>query len=148
MNNGTPMNNQALLLDTHIWIWFSLGDAQLSKKVSQQINQAIQEGNICISAISLWELAMLESKKKITLAAPCLEWIKKNLHELRLRVIPLIPEIVVDSCSLPDGFHADPADRLIIATARVENLTLISKDSAILSYGKQGHLAVQKPSKK
>lgn len=134
------MNSPMLLLDTHIWLWFSLGDMQLSKQISRHINRAMQENKVCISAISLWELAMLESKGRITLAIPCLEWIKKNLREMRIHLLPLTPEITVESCHLPANFHADPADRIIVATARIENLALISKDIAILEYSKQGHV--------
>lgn len=132
-----PTNNPVRLLDTHIWLWFSLCNTSLSNTLIEKINHTLQEGSVFISAISLWELAMLEQKKRIILTTPCLEWINRNLQETHISVLPITPEIAVDSCQLPDSFHGDPADRMIIATARIEGIPLASKDNAILQYGKK-----------
>jgi len=129
-----PTNN--LLLDTHIFIWLMNGDSNLSKKAQQLIEKAHKNGNLFISAISIWEVSMLEEKQRIVLNKPCLEWIKSALH-YGIQLSPLSPEIAVESCHLPQYAAGDPADRIIIATARIESLLLLTCDERILMYGKQ-----------
>jgi PIN domain nuclease of toxin-antitoxin system len=85
---------------------------------------------------------MLVAKKRIILNCPCLEWIKQAAAHLR--VIDLTAAIAVDSCELPDAFHGDPADRIIAASARAENLTLLTRDNNILAYSKKKHLQALK----
>ncbi len=128
------------LLDTHAWIWFITGNSELSKIAQKTINQATQEHQLYLAAISLWELAMLENRKRITLGMPRLEWINQSLKLANIDILPINPAIAVESCQLPDGFHEDPADRLIVATARVHDLTLITRDSRILDYGKKKYV--------
>lgn len=128
------MNN--VLLDTHIWIWLMNGDPCLLQAAREQIDLAHKNGNVFVSAISSWEVGMLEQKKRIVLNKPCVEWIKSSLH-LGIQLLPLTPEIAVESCHLPEYFAKDPADRMIIATARVESLTLLTRDEKILAYGQQ-----------
>ncbi len=131
---------RSILLDTHAWIWLVNGDANLSKKAINYIQSFVAENNIFLSTISTWELAMLEAKKKIILTSPCLEWINKSLQLTGIQLLPLSPNIAVESSRLPGDFHGDPADRIIVATARIENLTLVTKDSKIIEYSKQKYL--------
>lgn len=131
----------SILLDTHIWIWFVNGNEELAKPIRKKINAAIQQNTIAIAAISLWEIGMLESKNRITLGMPCLEWINKSIELTCLQVLPLTPTIAVESCSLPGSFHGDPADRLIIATSRVEGATLITRDDKILKYSQKKYIS-------
>ena len=128
------MNN--LLLDTHVLIWLMNGDQSLSKKSQKLIEDARKKGNIFISAITVWEVSMLEQKQRIVLNKPCLEWIKSALH-YGIKLATLTPEIAVESCQLPGYSAGDPADRIIIATARIESLMLLTCDERILTYGKQ-----------
>lgn len=128
------MNN--LLLDTHVLIWLMNGDASLSIKTKKLIEKVYKEGSICIAAISVWEVAMLEKKQRIVLNKPCFEWIKDALR-FGIRLIPLSPEIAIESCYLPGYLAGDPADRIIIASARVESLCLVTCDEKILTYGEQ-----------
>lgn len=130
-----------LLLDTHVWIWFSNGNEDLSKPTRKLINQA---DKLFIAAISLWELSMLEAKNRIVLEMPCVEWINQSLALANIQVLPLTTPIAVDSCHLPGNFHDDPADRLIVASARVANLKLMTRDQRILSYSKQKHVSCVK----
>jgi PIN domain nuclease of toxin-antitoxin system len=131
-------------LDTHVWIWFINGSEALSKAIQKKINVAIQENKIGIAAISLWEISMLESKKRIILDMPCVEWINKSLKITHTFIFPLTPAIAVESCSLPDMFHEDSADRIITATARVEGLTLLTRDQRILEYSKKKYVSAIK----
>ena len=128
------MNN--LLLDTHVLIWLMNGDSKLSTKTQELIEQARKLGSISIAAISVWEVAMLEQKNRIVLNKPCFEWIKDTLR-FGIRLVPLIPEIAIESCHLPGYLAADPADRIIIATARIESLCLVTSDEKMLQYGAQ-----------
>lgn len=129
-----PTNN--LLLDTHVLIWLMNGDLSLSKKSQEIIENARKKANIFISAISVWEIGMLEQKQRIILNKPCLEWIKSSL-KYGIKLLPLTPEIAIESCQLPGYAAGDPADRIIIATARIESLMLLTCDERILAYGQQ-----------
>lgn len=131
----------SLLLDTHTWLWYVNGDRTLKPKARTLINQAAFNQTLFISAISTWEIAMLEAKQRIQLSMPTLQWIQSAIDNLPLQVIHLTPEITVESCQLLD-MHGDPADRLIVATARVENLTLLTRDKNIQAYAKAKHLHV------
>lgn len=123
------------LLDTHVWLWYMNGNKELSRHARDMIAEAIRNRKIFIAAISLWEVAMLEQKKRIAMQIPCLEWINRSIELTHLQIIELTPEIAVESCHLPGSFHGDPADKLIVASARIENMTLVTKDKTILSYG-------------
>jgi PIN domain nuclease of toxin-antitoxin system len=134
--------NSGILLDTHIWIWFMEGDKSLKPASRRLIDQAAQDGSVYVSSISFWEIAVLEAKERIKLARPCLEWIQASAELLGLQTIELTPKVAVESYQLPGDFHGDPADRIITASARVEGLTLMTKDKAILKYAKQHHVQV------
>ena len=131
-----------ILLDTHIWIWFANGEKHLPKIMRKTINQAIQNQSAFIAAISLWEVAMLAKKNRLTLSMPCLEWIEESMAHCQLRLQPLTPTIAADSCQLPGKFHGDPADQIIVATARTEGLQLLTCDEKILSYSKHQYVSV------
>ena len=131
--------NIQLLLDTHIFIWLINGDEFLSSKARRHIENVLEkEGGIAISAISLWEISMLNSRKRILLNQPCLNWISHSLQAPGIYLSELTPEIAVDSCTLPNKFHGDPADRMIIATARILDVPLMTRDEKILTYSQQG----------
>ena len=108
--------------------------AHFQKKAQKLIEQDREEGTIFVSAISIWEIGMLEQKKRIILNKPCLEWVKEIFH-YGVQLSPLTPEIAIESCQLPAYIAGDPADRIIIATARIESLTLLTCDERILAYG-------------
>ena len=120
-----------LLLDTHVWIWLSSGKNELlSTKLKEAMNSS---GHNWISAISCWELAKLEEKKRIGFSIPMLTWIRRSLNEYNIRVADLSPEIAVESTGLRD-FHGDPADQIIVATARILSMRLATADRQILDY--------------
>jgi len=128
-----------LLLDTHTWIWYATGDKTITNKIKNDIEQARDEQSLFIAAISLWEISMLEKKGRIVLNMPCLEWIDMSMAKLGLQVIPLTAKVAVESCNLPGDFHGDPADRLIVATARHNNFLLLTRDTKIVEYSKASY---------
>ncbi|MCH8095648.1 MAG: type II toxin-antitoxin system VapC family toxin [Proteobacteria bacterium] len=138
------MNNsvRGLLLDTYVWIWLVNGDPELGADALAAIERAAAAGSVLVAAISVWEVAMIEAKGRIVLAKPCAQWVKEALSAPGLALAPLTPEIAVESCQLPGTFHNDLADRLIVATARVGDATLVTRDERILAYGAAGHASV------
>ncbi len=132
------------LLDTHVWIWMMEGSArQLSSTTVSMIEAAGSRSELVVSAISVWEVAMLEAKGRITLSRSVHEWVNDALTATGLRLAELTPAIALDSARLPDEPHADPADRIIIATARVLGATMITCDERVLAYGASGHVRVR-----
>lgn len=132
-----------LLLDTHVWLWFALGDAsRLTAPVRKKIEAAAHGGKLVVSAISIWEIGMLEAKGRIVLGAPCEKWITAALELPGLRLIGLEPEIAVASSRLPGEIHGDPADRMLAATARARDAMLATADERLLEYGKAGFMRV------
>ena len=133
-----------LVLDTHVWIWMLEGvESELSAATVSVIEDAGGRAQVVVSAISVWELAMLEAKGRITLSRSIDEWVRAALTAPGLRLVDLAPEISLESTRLPGTPHGDPADRMIIATARVLGGTLITCDDQILSYGAEGHVRVR-----
>ncbi len=129
------------LLDTHVWIWLVNGGPEgLLLAATDAIRRASAESALAVSAISVWEVAMLESKGRLQLHMDCIEWVSETTRRAGLRIIPLSPEIAVASTRLPGDLHGDPADRIIAATARREGAILVTRDRALLGYAAQGHL--------
>ncbi|OGJ84499.1 MAG: twitching motility protein PilT [Candidatus Raymondbacteria bacterium RifOxyA12_full_50_37] len=132
--------DHCVILDTHTWLWYVLGDDNLNKKHQALITDAAKHSSLYLSSISLWEVAMLEAKNRIVLSKDCHTWIKEAVTIPGLSLAPISIEIAVDSTRLPENFHGDPADRIIVATARQKNAILITKDAKIMEYAKAGHL--------
>jgi PIN domain nuclease of toxin-antitoxin system len=122
-----------ILLDTHTWWWALSEPENLSPLAQQQIEQT-PFGHHCIASISLWEFAMMAQRGRIQLTISPQEWLDYALQNARTRVLPLSAEIALDSCNLPGEFHKDPADRLIVATARSYDIVLLTKDQKIRDY--------------
>jgi len=137
MKSGTRTNNydEIVLLDTHIWIWLLNGsEKSINPKCLTFINKAVIHSNIKVSAISVWEVGMLEAKGKIKFPIDCLDWVEQALGAPGISLAPITPEIAIKSSRLPGNFHGDPADRIIVSTARKLNATLITHDKNILRY--------------
>jgi PIN domain nuclease of toxin-antitoxin system len=134
----------SIILDTHAWIWYVNGNAELSKLARKKINEAINNNRAYLAAISLWEIAMLELKGRITLEMPYFEWINQSIKLTKIHISPLTPAIAAESRHLPGTFHGDPADKMIVATARCENHMLITRDSKILDYSRDKYISIIK----
>ena len=136
-----------LLLDTHIWLWLACGvQGKIRPSTLRSIEQAGQRRELFISIISVWEIALLESKRRIVLPMSRQKWMARALDNPGIKLIALDePEIVLDSCQLPEQFHADPADRFLVATARARNAVLVTADQRILDYSKSGHVKTLAP---
>ena len=130
-----------LLLDTHVWLWVVAGAPDLSVKARDAIVETAAAGSLRIAAISLWEIALLASRGRIVLGKSIGLWLDEALADPGPAIDPLTPQVAIESQALPDVFHRDPADRLIVATARVANATLMTRDRRILDYAARGHLA-------
>lgn len=136
------MRAQRLLLDTHVWLWVALGESTMLKPLLRKaIERAGESGILFVSIISVWELAMLEAKKRLVLPMTIDTWVERALDRPELTLLGLTrPATAIDSCRLPGEFHADPADRLLVATARAENVALVTRDQKILDYAAAGHV--------
>ena len=122
-----------IVLDTHIWVWWVHNDAQLTDE-HREIIQKYEDEGLGVSIFSCWEVAKLVELKKLILHCPIDEWLKTALGYPGIRLLDLTTEIVVDSTQLPGEFHRDPADQIIVATARVYNCPLLTADRKILKY--------------
>jgi PIN domain nuclease of toxin-antitoxin system len=132
-----------LLLDTHIWLWYAEGVADaLSPTVLAGIDQARKERRLYVSVISAWEIGLLLAKHRIVLSVPLQDWVEQAAALPGLRVRALTTEVAIESTLLPGEPHADPADRFLIAEARLASLTLVTADRKIIDYGRAGHVRV------
>lgn len=136
------MREQTIVLDTHIWLWAITGDKSISSTIRQRISLAIQKGRVLIPAICVWEVGMLLNKGRIQLNEPLTRWVSAAFEQSGFLLAPINETVAIESCLLPGNFHNDPADRLIVATTRIEKGTLITHDSRILEYAKAGHVHV------
>lgn len=122
-----------IVLDTHVWIWWVLDYDKLTTRQQTAIKEN-EAGEIGVSAISIWEVAKLVELGKLELPHSLEEWFDQALNYPGIRVISLTPQIVIESTRLPGEFHRDPADQLIVATARNFDCPLVTLDQRILHY--------------
>jgi len=135
------MSEGLLLLDTHCWIWAQLGIVdQLSRTAISAIRRAEQSGLLRVSVISVWELAMLERRGRVALPSSIGRWVDEALRKSGVSLAELTPEIAIESVHLPGDLHGDPADRMIVATARILGATLVTKDRRLLEYSQARHV--------
>ena len=139
-----PPRRGRLILDTHVWIWAVEGlTANLAPATIESIEAAARAGTLAVSAISVWELAMLVKRGRLTLATAVQTWVEASLRPPGVRIIPVGAAVALESTRLPDlEQHKDPADRIIIATARRHG-TLVTCDRPILQWaGAHKHVRV------
>ena len=123
-----------IVLDTHTLVWWVTGDVALSKKAKTAIDRELNGGQIIVSAISAWEIAMLVERERLVLSMDVESWLATVAKIDAVRFIPLDVEIALKSVDLPGSFHKDPADRMIVATARKLAVPLVTKDEKIRVY--------------
>ena len=119
------------LLDTHILLWWHGDRGRLSREQQDVIAAAGEDSPLEVSDISLWEVAMLYNLGRIRLTIPLREWLDKAVAAPLVRRHGISPAVAAELASLPDSFHRDPADRILVATARVLGATLLTRDSRI-----------------
>ncbi|MEO6752458.1 MAG: type II toxin-antitoxin system VapC family toxin [Chthoniobacteraceae bacterium] len=122
-----------IILDTHIWVWWVHGDPALPASIRALLDSSETTG-IAVSAISCWEVAKLVERGRLTLPCPVLDWLQQALSYPGVRLIELSPRICAESAQLPGEFHRDPADQIIVATARILDAPLVTVDGKLLAY--------------
>jgi len=131
-----------ILLDTCAVIWSAVVDA-LNAEAESALQAAYDSGEpIWISPFSAWEVGMLVSKGRLALTLPPERWFQTVISKPGVRLAPVEPDMLIRSSHLPGTPSSDPADSIIIATARELGATVMTRDRRILDYGTQGHVAV------
>ena len=118
-----------LLLDTHIWVWSVNEPRRLSGRVARALTN--QQNELWLSPISVWELVMLTEKGRIELDEDAVSWTRRTVEQLHLQEAPLTTEVALETSALHLP-HSDPSDRLIAASAKVFDLTLVTADEKLL----------------
>ena len=121
----------SVLLDTHMWVWWLTPDSPLSRAERAALDAEAARRELFLSAISLWETQILHAKQRLELPLPFADWLARAADERVITVLPLSVEVVFALDALPAAFHGDPADRLIVATARAHAMPLATHDAAI-----------------
>lgn len=120
-----------VLLDTHVWVWWLTPGSPLTRVEREAIDASAERREVHIAAISLWEAQVLHRKRRLELPVPFADWLVRAADSRMVSVVPLDVDAVLAVDSLPESFHGDPADRMIVATARARALPLATHDKAI-----------------
>ena len=121
----------APLLDTHVWVWWLRHDERLRRRSIAQLDALPSSDRPSVADISLWEVAMLVSRQRLTLDRPLEDWLAVAAHPRTVHVVPISSAIAAETARLPRALR-DPADRIIVATSRVAEIPLFTRDAAIL----------------
>ena len=128
-----------ILLDTHVWVWWVHGHPRLTREY-QEILASQESGGLAVSAISCWKVAKLVEHRRLVLPCPTAQWLDQALSYPGVRLVELTPRIAAESAALPGEFHRDPADQILVATARVLGCPLVTADEKIRNYPHVGVL--------
>ena len=123
------------LLDTHILLWWFGEDSRLSLEQRRVLQEADGQNPLWVADITLWEIATLWSLGRIKLHLPLRDWLEQATAPPLVRRLPITPAVAAELSALPDSFHRDPADRLLVATARILGATLLTQDRRIVEAG-------------
>jgi len=121
-----------ILLDTHVWIWSQESPEKLGSKACNKVSD--EDNELFVSPISSLEIARLAWAGRLTLAGRLQTWVSESMQALLAVTVPLTQEIAITAYDLPGDFHRDPADRMLVATAVVHDLTLVTADERVLAY--------------
>jgi PIN domain nuclease of toxin-antitoxin system len=122
------------LLDTHAWVWWVTEDKRLSRPAATAIRRSLTNNSLFLSLISVWEVAKKVEKGQLILDRPVEQWLDQAVASRGLGLWELTRPILVESCNLPPPFHGDPADQIIVATARRHGAAIVTRDERIRSY--------------
>jgi PIN domain nuclease of toxin-antitoxin system len=122
------------LLDTHAWVWWVTEDRRLSTRAKSRIATSMARQDLWISLISVWEVAKKVEKQQLIIDRPLDQWLDEAVTRPGLGVWEMTRTVLVQSCELPQPFHGDPADQILVATARERGATLVTKDQRIRRY--------------
>ena len=136
MKTVFSLSNQTLLLDTHIWFRYQVHSKRLRPAAADLIDAAADNASVFVSAISVWELALLERAGRLNFSGGLETWTTEALAKPGINLLPLSPEIAIESIKLPDPMHKDPSDRILVASARIERITLVTSDKLILAFAR------------
>src|SRR5882762_3016059 len=142
-SSGKPEMSKetALLLDTHVWVHYINATPGLKAETIRTIDAARGSGLVFISVISIWEIALLVRLRRLALHASVPQWTEQALTLPGTSLLPFTPNIAIESVDLPEPMHKDPSDRILVASARIERLTLVTRDRDILAFAKATRLA-------
>ena len=121
-----------LLLDTHVWIWSQERPERLGRRTAKLLLTPRHVNRVC--TISTLEVARLLAAGHIALSMPLRDWVEQSLAALSAETVPVTHEVAAEAYSLPGRFHSDPADRVLVAAARLYSSTLLTADDRILGY--------------
>jgi PIN domain nuclease of toxin-antitoxin system len=139
--------SSGLLLDTHIWLWLENKELKFTEALKARLEDAASSDSIYLCSFSLYEIANAFRRNRVDLHVSPEVWFDAAFRGRSVRLIDITPAISVEAANLPKTFHGDPGDRIIAATAMVENLTLLTNDNALLRLSKQGVLKTVKVNK-
>lgn len=120
------------LLDTHIFLWWLSGNTKLTAAEHEALVELSSQNRLCISAITVWEIEILDRKGKISLNPDFNSWIEEIINIPGFEILPITVQHVVTQKNLPASFHFDPADRLLSATSLITGYPLATKDQKII----------------
>ncbi len=123
------------LLDTHVLLWWLEGSSRLSRRQETAIQSAGEETPLVVSEISLWEIATLHEMGRISLDLPLRDWLEAATAAPLVRRFGITPAVAAEVAALPSSFQGDPADRILVATARVLGVKLLTQDQRIIDAG-------------
>ncbi len=130
--------SNCVILDTHVLLWSLLQPEELTEETKSKVEQAHKKQNLLVSSISLWEIAMLSHKKRIHIFEPIKNFLSSIEEISGINICEISAEVAAESILLQNNFHGDPADRIIVSTARVYSATLLTRDKQILHWSKYG----------
>ena len=128
-----------LLLDTCAII-FIANDVRMDPETDHEASEAAYDGRLYVSPMSAWEMGVGVAKRKLSLPLPPLEFFSRFISRAGARLSAVSPEILIESTALPGSIHKDPMDRILVSSARLLDMVLVTRDKPILAYSREGHV--------